>query len=188
MKLKEQVETNYSAAVLEYDFELFHFLARRSQITGAKTKITVFNAALWQSVGCTPVVVVSDGRSHSRDCVIVFPDHTIKQLLNENITALHIWSDDPSSQFKNRYIAVTLSRLQNECNIEIAWHFFASLHGKGPVDGICGAIKRLAATDVIKRKAIITDHLSSFKVVRDISAIKVFNIAAGEVNQRINTS
>ena len=188
MKLKKQVETNDSTAVLEYDFQLFHFLARRSQLTGAKTKIIVFNAALWQSLGCTSVVVVSDGCSHSRDCVVVFSDNIIKQLLNENITALHIWSADPSSQFKNRYIALTLSWLQNECSIEIAWHFFASSHGKGPVDGICGAIKQLAATEVIKRKAIITDHLSFFKVVRDISAIKVFNIAAGELNQRINTS
>ena len=49
-------------------------------------------------------------------------------------------------------------------------------------------IKQLAATEIIKQKAIITDHLSFFKVVRDISATKVFNITADEVNQRINTS
>ena len=35
---------------------------------------------------------------------------------------------------------------------------------------------------------MITDHLSFFKAVRDISAIKVFNITADELNQRINTS
>ena len=118
----------------------------------------------------------------------MFLEHIIKQLLNENITALHIWSDGPSSQFKNWYIAATLSWLQNEWSIGITWHFFASLHGKGPVDEIGGAIKQLTATEVIKRKAIITDHLSFFKAVRDISAIKVFNITADEVNQRINTS
>ena len=66
--------------------------------------------------------------------------------------------------------------------------FFASSHGKRPVDRIGGAIKQLAATEVIKRKAIITDHLSFFEAVRDISAIKVFNITADQVNQRINTS
>ena len=86
-------------------------------------------------------MVVSDDRSHSRDCVVVFLEHIIKQLLNENITALHIWSDGPSSQFKNQYIAATISWLQNEWSIEIAWHFFTSSHGKGPVDGIGGAIK-----------------------------------------------
>ena len=66
--------------------------------------------------------------------------------------------------------------------------FFASSHGKGPVDRIGGMIKQLTATEVIKRKAIITDHLSFFKAVRDISAIKVSNITAAELNQRINTS
>ena len=65
--------------------------------------------------------------------------------------------------------------------------FFASSHGKRPVDRIGGAIKQLAATEVIKRKAIITDHLSFFKVARDIPVIKVFNITAEEVNQAINT-
>ena len=112
-------------------------------------------------MGCTLTVVVSDDHNHSRDCFIVFFEHLIKQLLNENITALHIWSDGPSSQFKNWYIAATLSWLQNKCSIEITWHFFASSHGKGPADKISGAIKQLAATEVIKRKAIITDHLSS---------------------------
>ena len=68
-------------------------------------------------------VVVSHDCSHSRDCVIVFFEHLIKQLLNENMTALHIWSDGTSSQFKNPCIAAILSWLQNECSIEITWHF-----------------------------------------------------------------
>ena len=76
----------------------------------------------------------------------MFLGHIIKQLLNENITGLHIWSNGPSSQFKNQYIAATLSWLQNECSIEITWNFFASSHGKGPVDGTGRAIKQLAAT------------------------------------------
>ena len=78
--------------------------------------------------------------------------------------------------------------MQNKCSIEITWYFLASSPGKGTADGIAWAIKRLGATEVIKRKAIITDHLSFFKAVRDISAIKVFNITADEVNQRINTT
>ena len=111
-----------------------------------KNQITAFTFAFWQSVGCTLAVVASNDQSHSRDCVVVFLGHIIKQLLNENITGLHIWSNGPSSQFKNQYIAATLSWLQNECSIEITWNFFASSHGKGPVDGTGRAIKQLAAT------------------------------------------
>ena len=88
-----------------------------SQLTGTKTK-SLFLQLPWQSVGFTSAVIVSDDRSHSRDCVIVFLEHIIKELLNENITALHIWSDGPSSQFKNRHIAAFLSWLQNECSIK----------------------------------------------------------------------
>ena len=61
---------------------------RFSQLTGTKRK-SVFIAALWQSVGCTLAVV------------IVFLEQLCKQLLNENITALYIWSAGPSSEFKN---------------------------------------------------------------------------------------
>ena len=49
-----------------------------------KNQITVFTAALWQSVGCILAVVVSGNHSHSRDCV-VFLQHLVKLLLNENI-------------------------------------------------------------------------------------------------------
>ena len=157
-----------------------------SQLTGTKTK-SLFLLLPFGRVWVAPRQWLSDHRSHSRGCV-VFLEHIIKQLLNENITALHIWPDGPNSQFKNRYIAATLSWLQRECSVEITWHLFTSSHGKGPVHGIGGAIKRLATTEVIKRKAIITDHLSFFKAVRDISTIKVFNITADEANQRINTS
>ena len=65
--------------------------------------------------------------------------------------------------------------------------FFTSAHGKSPVDGIRATMKQLAATEVIKRKVIITDRLSFFKKAREISAIKVFNITVDAVNKRINT-
>ena len=142
--LKEQVETNDSTAVLQIDFAENYSIFWQDKVQSAlwhKNQITVFTAAFWHSVGCNSAVVVSDDRSHSRDCIIVFLEHIIKQLLNENITALHIWSDGPSSQFKNRYIAATLSWLQNECSTGMTRHFFASSHGKGPVDVIGGAIK-----------------------------------------------
>ena len=144
MKLKEQVETNDSTAVLQTDVAENCSTFWQDEVQSAhwhKNQITVFIAALWQSVSCASAMVVSDDRSHSRDCVIVFLEHLIKQILNENIAALHIWSDGPSSQFKNRYIAATLSYLQNECSIKITWHFFASSHGKGPADGVGGTIK-----------------------------------------------
>ena len=162
-------------------------MARQSSVSSLAQKPNQFLLLPFGRVWVAPRQWLSDHRSHSRGCV-VFLEHIIKQLLNENITALHIWPDGPNSQFKNRYIAATLSWLQRECSAEITWHLFTSSHGKGPVHGIGGAIKRLAATEVIKRKAIITDHLSFFKAVRAISTIKVFNITADEANQRINTS
>ena len=74
MTLKEQVETNDSTAVLQIDFAEKYSTFWQDKVQSAhwnENQITVFTAALWQSVGCTSAVVVSDDRSHSRDCVIV---------------------------------------------------------------------------------------------------------------------
>ena len=74
MTLKEQVEKNDSTAVLQIDFAEMYSTFWQDKVQSAywhKNQITVFTAALWQSVGCTSAVVVSDDCSHSRDCVNV---------------------------------------------------------------------------------------------------------------------
>jgi hypothetical protein len=69
---------------------------------------------------------------------------------------LTIFSDGPASQFKNRYMVHLLAHLRLKFALdEISWNFFASGHGKGPVDGVGGTVKRLAASAVMRRKAII---------------------------------
>ena len=92
MKLKEQVETSDNTAVLQIDFAENYSTFWQDEVQSAHWRKTnnVFTSALWQSVDCTSAVVVSDDHSYSRNSVIVFLEHLIKQLLNENITVLHI--------------------------------------------------------------------------------------------------
>ena len=74
----------------------------------------------------------------------------------DSVKTVHIWSDGPSSQFKNQYVAAALPWLQAETNIQVDWNFFATSHGKGAVDGIGGTIKRLAGRCVVTGTSIIT--------------------------------
>ena len=46
--------------------------------------------------------------------------------------------------------------------MNIHWNFFATSHGKGPVDGIGGAVKRYVSTAVKQRKEIVVNRASSF--------------------------
>ena len=54
-----------------------------------------------------------------------------------------------------------LSFLRVEHSLEnISWHFFATNHGKGAIDGVGGIIKRFVCSRVISRKCIVTDATS----------------------------
>ena len=122
-----------------------------------QTVLEKLGTALWQKNECHPAVVVSDDVSNSKQCILVFVRKILQSLLMDRVKTIHIWSDGPSSQFKNRYIATALPWLQAETGSQIDWNFFAASHGKDTVDGIGGMIKRLAGRRVVTEKLIITD-------------------------------
>ena len=59
--------------------------------------------------------------------------------LNEMI----FFSDNVSSQFKNRYVISHLTTMMDEIDVDFSWNYFAASHGKGVVDGVGGILKRL---------------------------------------------
>ena len=74
----------------------------------------------------------------------------ISELVDSSVKVLQLWSNGPSSQFKNRFIATAIPWVDEKYSVKLCWNFFASSHGKGPVDGIGGAIKIIAAHKVIQ--------------------------------------
>ena len=73
---------------------------------------------------------------------------------------VHIFSDGTASQFKNKFIFKLLCVLKEKLQLDLMWHFFATSHGKGAVDGIRGSIKRKALNMVKARRATITNLCS----------------------------
>ena len=130
---------------------------------------------------CHPAAVVSDDVSHSKQCVLVFVRKILQSLLMDSVKTVHIWSDRPSSQLKNRYVAAALSWLQAETDIQTGWNFLAASHGKGAVDGIGGTIKRLTGRRTVTAKSIITDSVSFFNAVNNKSKVKVFLVPTAEI-------
>ena len=58
------------------------------------------------------------------------------------IKMIDIFSDDPTSQFKQRFPFSNLHGWEMEHDLKIHWNFFVTSHGKGVVDGIEGTLKR----------------------------------------------
>lgn len=110
--------------------------------------------------------------------------------LQSSVRILKIWSDGPSSQFKNRYIATMLVHLEDKFGIQIIWNYFATSHGKGCVDGIGATVKcvvrNLKARDCIVNSA--AEFVAAFK--RTEAAILVEKVTEdefGTINENLNS-
>lgn len=63
-----------------------------------------------------------------------------------NITTVHILTDSPSSQYRNKYIFYIMTQLQNVFSSlkSVTWNYQESGHGKGAPDGVGAVVKRTA--------------------------------------------
>ncbi|XP_047026178.1 uncharacterized protein LOC124634596 [Helicoverpa zea] len=77
--------------------------------------------------------------------------------LSPNLTELHILSDGPTTQYRNKtmflLIVKFISRELNDVT-DIVWHYSEKGHGKGAPDGVGGCIKRLCDSSVAMGKDV----------------------------------
>ena len=83
-------------------------------------------------------VIASDYMQHK------YAIHTCNEnlfhVLKKECTTLEeidIFSDEPSSQFKQKYALCRITF----ASLKVNWHFFYTSHGKGAVDGVGGTVK-----------------------------------------------
>ena len=131
--------------VVQDEVQSFHWV---------QPQVSLFTVSTWYNGQHHPTVIVSDDLDHTKRSVIEYLDKIFEDF-PEKINLVKIWSDGPSSQFKNRYIAAAIPMLQNKFNKKIIWNFFATSHGKGPVDGISGAMKPQVRNFVKARKGTV---------------------------------
>ena len=89
----------------------------------------------------------------------VFMQHVFRYLKTTfpNIEQIKVFSDSPTSQFKQRFLFSNLYAWEMEHDLKITWNFFATSHGKGVVDGIGGTVKRAVWRHVKAERAQVTN-------------------------------
>lgn len=134
---KEKIEhLTEEEAVVQVDFaENFSckYLGEIQSAHWSQDQVTLFTVAIWTKSGdknscCESHVIVSDDLKHDKTSVAVFMCKVVNDLVkgrHPNITRVWIFSDGPSSQFKNRYIAHFLHLLQGQ-GLNIRWNYFAT--------------------------------------------------------------
>ena len=171
------VHNDSELAVLQIDFVENFSTHWQDEVQSAhwnKKQVTRFPSVTWQQDSFTSAVIISDDLSLCRDSVIIFVDKLLSSVIDESVKTLHTWSDDPSSQFKNRFIAASIPWLQEKHKLKICWNPFATSHGNGLVDGIGGVVKRMATQKVIQRKLNISNAGSFYDAINDESNVEVF--------------
>ncbi len=169
------VKNDNSAAVIQIDFAENYKCVFQDEAANAhwnQSQVSLFTAAIWTGDNMNSYSVVTDDLDHSKRTIVPYVDKLFEQL-PKGIRSVHIWSDGPSSQFKNKFIAKAISVLEEKHKMTICWSFFAASHGKGPTDGTGGALKNQVWTAVKTRKAIVCNASDFSQTVKEGSKVQV---------------
>lgn len=145
-------------------------------------QVSVFTAALHHRKKSHSKAIISDNTHHSKETIVAYL-HKLLSNLPRTVKILKIWTDGPSSQFKNKYIAALIRLLEKEYNLKIFWNFFAASHGKGTVDGIGAAVKHRIKRLVMSRKATVNcadDFFNAFNENKK-SKVELMLLTSGEI-------
>ena len=110
-------------------------------------QVSIFTAALWHQQQLKTFAIVSDSLDHTKTSVVANITK-IFEILPVIVKLVHIHSDNATSQFKNKDTMASIIPLEKKHDIKIFWQYFAAIHGKGVVDGVGAAVKRMASNKV----------------------------------------
>ena len=113
--------------------------------------------------------------------------------LKFSLTYEIIYTDGPSSEFKNKYMVKLVSMLSQRFHCSVQWKYFATSHGKGVVDGIGGAVKSNVRRRVMSKgvNARVVQSSSDFASVakeclKDVNLLHVSDAEISTMMKREN--
>ena len=100
-----------------------------------------------------------------------------------------IWSDRPTSEFKNKYMVKFLQSLSQKYNQQFSWKYFATSHGKCIVDGVGGRAKSLLCSKVMSQgyDRIVAQSSRDFENAAQklIHKTEIFHISQEEIIAKV---
>ena len=191
-ELKQRLSVNH--ATIQMDFaENFtcHYMEEVQSAYYNKSQVTIHPMVVHYknadgNLDHKSFVGISPDRSHTATQVFGF----IKKLVGElkqllpTLTTVHYLTDSPTSQYRNRSIFNIIAHHRNMFGLDCSWQFFEAGHGKGPCDGVGGAVKRNATTAI--KKGITIQGAADFYrwgVTQTASLVKYTFLDEQEVEQ-----
>lgn len=176
---------NYIAK-LNSEIQSMHFGASKRQIS-IHTGVAYWGNKTGREMAS--FATVSDNLDHNAYAIWCHMKPILRWLSTkfnaENLEKLYMFSDGPSSQYKNKFnIYLAVSHLKKSFpKSEVSWNFSASGHGKGPMDGVGGTIKRLA-DNCVSRGSDITSAKDFLNLVKpELKKTCIFEIDAKDISE-----
>lgn len=192
-------QTDPSKRLLQIDFSMSYSCEYQNEVQSAlwsRQSVTLFTAALLQGKSCSTYLICSDSNKKDKDTVATFLNILYEMILDKNAHCTNstlatdiIWSDGPSSEFKNQFMVKLLQQLSHKFKRPFQWKYFATSHGKGIVDGVGGNAKSLVRAEVMSKKTRGTIVQSSLEFANVVSTLmpktKVIHVSQAEIKSRI---
>lgn len=114
-------EFNAKLAMFQVDFSENYTCIAQDEVQSfhwVQPQVSLLTVSLWHSGKHHPLTIVSDNLDHGKETVVAYIDRILEEI-PEAIEDVYIWSDGPSSQFKNRFITASLAILEKRHNLRI---------------------------------------------------------------------
>lgn len=150
-------EVNDKSAVLQVDYAENFSVVIQDEVQSrhwVNEQISLFTAYAWMTPKRKSYSFLSDELEHSKYSVATCIERIFENMIScqPTINTLIVFSDGAASQFKNRFLVNYLELLREKFKLKtLEWHFFATSHGKGVVDGIGGTVKNVARRQMLSK-------------------------------------
>ena len=179
MKSMKSKVIGTSSAVIQVDFAENYKNRQQNEVQSAyfgQESFSLYTVVAWYEadgkVCSKSFCFVTDETEHSKFVAYTFNQLLIAELriLAPNLKTIHFWSDGCAGQFKSKYCFQLLTTYPLDLNV--TWNYFASHHGKGPVDGVGGTIKSTVFSDVRAGKVVV-NSAKEFATYADSRVISI---------------
>ena len=134
-KAYETDKKDDSLSVLHFDFAMAYSAEYQNEVQSAlwsRASVNIFTALFYNGQEKpTPYIIVTDSTKKDKDSIFTFVSRlldTEKEKLKKDIA---IYSDGPSSEFKNRFMVSMANDFKKKYTFEsLSWKYFASSHGE----------------------------------------------------------
>ena len=160
------------------EIQSMHFGGNRKQIS-----IHTCHATFAKEITKCCATLSEDCR-HSAAAVWAHLTHVIKDLVGCGVDTLHVVSDGPTTQYRNKtnFQLMATYAIRKLGIQRSTWSLLEAGHGKGPADGIGAAIKgmtdRLVAsgTDILSCRDMLN-------VLRPRKTVKLFDVSSDDIDK-----